>query len=41
MIPGADPNTFLATGLLTARDAHRTYDWSSGNLKISKVSAGE
>ena len=39
VIPGADPKTFLATGELTAGDAHHTYDWSSGSLKISKVRA--
>jgi hypothetical protein len=36
VIPGADPKTFWATGELTARDAHHTYDWSSGSLKISR-----
>jgi hypothetical protein len=41
VIPGADPKTFLATGELAARDAHHTYDWSSGSLKISSVSARE
>jgi hypothetical protein len=41
VIPGADPKTFLPTGGLTARDAHHTYDWSSGSLKISRMSARE
>lgn len=39
VIPGADPKTFVATGFWTAKDAHRAYDWSSGSLKISSVSA--
>jgi hypothetical protein len=41
VIPGADPKTFVATGMSTARDAHHTYDWSSGSLKISNVSPHE
>jgi hypothetical protein len=40
-IPGADPKTFAATGSFTARDVHHTYDWSSGSLKISSVTARE
>jgi hypothetical protein len=39
VIPGADPKTFVATSLLAARDAHHTYDWSSGNLKVSALTA--
>jgi hypothetical protein len=41
VIPGADPKTFSTTGLLTAKDAHHTYDWRSGSLKISAVGARE
>jgi hypothetical protein len=33
-IPGADPKTFVATGPDTAKDAHHTYDWSTGSVKI-------
>lgn len=38
-IPGADPKTFVATGQFTAKDAHHTYDWTSGNVKIGSVTA--
>jgi hypothetical protein len=41
VIPGADPRTFVATGVSTAKDAHHVYDWSSGSLKVSSVSASE
>jgi hypothetical protein len=34
LIPGADPKTFVVTGSSTAKDAHHTYDWSSGRVKI-------
>jgi hypothetical protein len=36
-IPGADPKTFVATYRATATDAHHTYDWSDGKLKIDGV----
>ncbi len=36
-IPGADPKTFVATSPFAAKDAHHTYDWSSGNLNISSA----
>jgi hypothetical protein len=39
MIPGADPKTFVATNLGTASDAHHTYDWSDGSLKIDGIAA--
>lgn len=38
-IPGADPRTFVATGQFTAKDAHHTYDWTGGSLKIGNVTA--
>lgn len=38
-IPGADPKTFVMTSPSAARDAHHTYDWSSGNLHISSAPA--
>lgn len=38
VIPGADPKTFAATGTFSAKDARHTYDWSSGSLKIGRVS---
>lgn len=39
VIPGADPKTFRATSLFTAKDAHHTFDWSSGSLKIKVLRA--
>jgi hypothetical protein len=39
VIPGVDPQTFVATNLLTARDAHHTYDWNDGKLKIDRLAA--
>jgi hypothetical protein len=41
VIHGADPKTFAATGGGTAKDAHHTYDWRSGSLKIGSVRAAE
>jgi hypothetical protein len=40
-IPGADPKTFVATGPSTAKDAHHTYDWSSGSVKIGAAAGSE
>jgi hypothetical protein len=37
LISGADPKTFVVTGPSVARDAHHTYDWSSGILKVSSM----
>jgi hypothetical protein len=37
VIPGADSKSFVAISQWTAKDAHHTYDWSSGNLKIGSV----
>jgi hypothetical protein len=39
VIPGADSKTFAATGTFSAKDAHHTYDWSRGSVKITGVTA--
>lgn len=41
LISGADPKTFVVTGPSVARDAHHTYDWSSGILKVSEREAAK
>jgi len=39
VVPGADPKTFAILGPWTAKDAHHTYDWKSGILRIGTVTA--